>query len=210
MESTNPTLLEAAPRTGVEAIDRILDGLEKGRTGVAAEYCYEANGVCCPIGFLLTSEQRQQISQAGLQRGPLKVVAEMFGRQNIEAMTGMRLEIAQRLQRDLDAQPSDEAVKEVLLAFREENERVLSRPNPYLPGNEAQGDPEPLEDEPEPLEDEPEPLEDEPEPLGDDAQPALSSGVTDGDPWLEKPMGGPSSSPSVEDDSLQSPRRSLE
>jgi hypothetical protein len=127
-------------------------------------------------------------------------------------MTGLRLEIAQRLQRDLDAQPTDEAVKEVLLAFREEYEWILSRPNLYLPGNEAQGDPEPLEDEPEPLEeeDEPEPLEDEPEPLGDDAQPALSSGVPDGEPWPERPVGGSSSSPSVEDDSFQFSRRSLE
>ena len=210
MESTNPSPLEFAPRTGLEGIDRILDGLEKGQTGAAAEYRYEANGVCCPIGFLLTSEQRRHIAEAGLESGPLTIVAEKFGRQNIEAMTGMRLEIAQRLQRDLDAQPSDEAVKEVLLAFREENERVLSRPNPYLPGNEAQGDPEPLEDEPEPLKDEPEPLEDEPEPLGDDAQPARSSGVTDGDPWPEKSMGGSSSTPSVEDDSLEFPHRSLE
>jgi hypothetical protein len=210
MESTNLIPLGSVPRTGLEAIDRILDGMEKGQTGVAAEYRYEANGVCCPLGFLLTSEQRQQIAEAGLESGPLNVVAKKFGRQNIEAMTGMRLEIAQRLQRDLDAQPSDKAVKEVLLAFREENERVLSKPNPYLPGNEAQGDPEPLEDEPEPLEDEPEPLEDEPEPLGDDAQPALSSGVTDGEPWPERPVGGSSSSPSVEDDSLPLPRRSLE
>jgi hypothetical protein len=178
----NPTLLESAPRTGLEAIDRILDGLEKGQTGVAAEYCYEANGVCCPLGLLLTSEQRQQIAQAGLKSGPLNILAEQFGRQNIEAMTGMRLEIAQRLQKELDAQPSDEAIKEALLAFREENERVLSRPNPYLPGTEAHGDPEPLEDEPEPLEDEPEPLEDEPEPLGDEAKPGLSSGLPDSEP----------------------------
>lgn len=70
MESTNPNLLELAPRTGLEAIDRILDGLEKGHTGVAAEYCYEANGVCCPIGSLLTSEQRKQIAEAGLGSGP--------------------------------------------------------------------------------------------------------------------------------------------
>jgi hypothetical protein len=173
----------------LEAIDRILDGMEKGQTGVAAEYRYEANGVCCPMGFLLTSEQRQQIAEAGLESGPLNVVAKKFGRQNIEAMTGMRLEIAQRLQRDLDAQPSDEAAKEVLLAFREEYERVLSRPNPYLPGNDAQGDPEPL---------------------GDDVPPAPSSGIPDGEPWSERPVSGSSSCPSAEDDSLQFPRRSLE
>jgi hypothetical protein len=158
MESTNPTLLESAPRTGLEAIDRILDGLEKGHTGLAAEYCYEANGVCCPIGYLLTSEQRQQIAEAGLMSGPLNIIAEKFGRQNIEAMTGMRLEIAQRLQRELDAQPSDEAIKEVLLAFREEYERVLSKSNPGLPGNQDQDDPEELEDD---AQDELQALEDE-------------------------------------------------
>jgi hypothetical protein len=203
MESTNLSPLESAPRTGLEGIDRILDGLEKGQTGAAAEYCYEANGVCCPIGFLLTSEQRRHIAEAGLESGPLNIVAEKFGRQNIEAMTGLRLEIAQRLQRDLDAQPTDEAVKEVLLAFRAENERLLSRPNPYLPGNEAQGDPEPLEDEPEPL-------EDEPEPLGADVPPAPPSGLPDSEPWPERPVGGSSSRPTAEDDYLQFPRRSLE
>jgi hypothetical protein len=158
MEPTNPTLLESAPRTGLEAIDRILDGLEKGHTGLAAEYCYETNSVCCPIGYLLTSEQRQQIAEAGLASGPLNIVAEKFGRQNIEAMTGMRLDIAQRLQRELDAQPSDEAIKEVLLAFREEYERILSRPNPVLLGNQDQDDPDELEDD---AQDELQSLEDE-------------------------------------------------
>lgn len=58
----------------------------------------------------------------------------------------MRLEIAQRLQRELDAQPSDEDIKEVLLAFREEYERVLSRSNPALSGNQDKDGPDELED----------------------------------------------------------------
>ena len=84
-------------RTREEALDFIIQQAKEGKIGpnvsmgepVTCRYTYEQSGNHCAVGCLLTDELLQEISEQSCNGENVNYVCRTFGRERLEAMTGL-------------------------------------------------------------------------------------------------------------------------
>lgn len=115
-------------RTKVESLKHIIEQAKKGKIGPnvakgdyrgACQYTY-ASGNHCAVGSLLSKTQLKLIDKEDENESGVQVIADVFGKKNVEAVTGMTLSELRTLQNVHDeafgstSLHRDEAIKRVV------------------------------------------------------------------------------------------------
>jgi hypothetical protein len=93
-------------RTKIESLQHIIDQAKKGKIGPNAEkgdyrgscqYTYRS-GNHCAVGSLFSEAQLKVIDQEDENESNISILADVFGKKNIEAVTGMTISELRTLQ----------------------------------------------------------------------------------------------------------------
>lgn len=126
-------------RTKVESLKHIISQAEKGKIGPdatkgdhrgACQYTYPS-GNHCAIGSLFSEAQLKLIDKEDENESDITVIADAFGKQNVEAVTGMTVSELKTLQSVHDdafrtyTVTREEAIKEVVAKAKTMLERAV-------------------------------------------------------------------------------------
>jgi len=92
----NHPAVAVAPKTLREALERIVENAKKSKN-LVRKY-KSATGPMCAIGHFFTDEQLAEIKEGRLNGSSLSSVAQAFGSDNIEFMTGLTFRQAEAVQ----------------------------------------------------------------------------------------------------------------
>jgi hypothetical protein len=95
------------PATNHDAFKKVLHDVQTGRIAARSHGRYRSNprlsAVCmCAIGTFFTNEQLDQIAEARRNNRDVDSLVRLFGRGNVEAMTGLTADMARLVQSDFD------------------------------------------------------------------------------------------------------------
>ena len=121
--SVHPALANV-PKSTKEALQRILDHAQSHK--LARQKYIDKQGNCCAIGLFFTKEQKLEIMKSKSNGLNVEMLSSHFGRENIEAMTGLTLHQADAIQYYNDHAPFRfvKAIKELVTGKIERLEGV--------------------------------------------------------------------------------------